>query len=400
MAQLDIASSTFKANPYTDFARLRASDPVYLLTSSGEQRTWLVTRYLDAEVVLRDERFVKDRQHIHSLEQLAHHHTAPASASDLMNMSLVDLDPPDHTRLRSLFYPFFAPRKMQTWSPHIQKVTDELIDAVEPQGHMDLIEDFAAVLPIRIITRMLGIPAEDCTQLHAWTKTTADALGDPSAFQRVNEILHEFYAYLQALIEQKRREPDDGLISTLVQTESDVISERELAPMIFLLITAGHDTADNLIGNGMLALLTHPEQKRRLLLQPELITAAVDEFLRYRSPFMLSTMRWAREEVELGGKQIRRGDAVLVSLASVNRDEGEFMEAEELDIGRKENHHLAFGKGMHYCLGAHLARQEGRIAIGTLLRRLPNLRLQVEPDALSWRTGSTVLGVEHLPVTF
>jgi cytochrome P450 len=238
--------------------------------------------------------------------------------------------------------------------------------------------------------------------LHEWTRVVADSLGDPVASQRIGGVLQDFYAYLLELIKDKRKMSDGTLISRLIHAEAEdnQISAREIIAMIFLLITAGHDTADNLIGNGMLALLTHPEQLALLKDNPGLIKTAVEELLRYRSPFMLATMRWASEDIELGGVLIQRGDSVLVSPASANRDGEAFAEPDTLNITRLENSHLAFGKGIHYCLGASLARLEGQVAISTLLRRLPNLRLLVEPEALEWRPGSLIQGLRHLPVVF
>lgn len=398
--EIDLASPVFKANPYPFYARLRADEPVHEFSTSHGQSTWLITRYTDAEFVLRDERFVKDRQHVASTERLAHIESASASPGDLMSMSMVDFDPPDHTRLRTLFHPFFTPRQIETWRERTQQITDELIDAVVDRGSMDLIDEFASVLPLRVVSEMLGVPVADGPKLHAWTKLTADSLGSPQAFQSANAALQEFYLYLLELIEQKRQAPADDLISKLLKAEGGQISARELVTMIFLLITAGHDTADNMIGSGMLALLTHPQQMALLKEQPALIKTAVEEFLRYRSPFMLSTMRWASEDIELGGKLIRRGDSVLISLAATNRDDEVFACPDTFDITRQENPHLAFGKGIHYCLGAPLARLEGQIAIPTLLRRLPDLRLQVDPAALEWRPGWLVQGLQHLPVVF
>jgi cytochrome P450 len=400
--ELNLASSVFKANPYPAFARLRASNPIHQLTLFGQQRTWLITRYAEVELVLRDERFVKDRQHVFSSERLAHVVSSPPSFTDLMDMSIVDFDPPDHIRLRLLVNPFFTPRQIERWRDRAQEIVDELIDAVETKGSMDLIEDFAAILPLRIILEILGVPAKDGPMLHEWTRVVADSLGDPVASQRIGGVLQDFYAYLLELIKDKRKMSDGTLISRLIHAEAEdnQISAREIIAMIFLLITAGHDTADNLIGNGMLALLTHPDQLALLKDNPGLIKTAVEELLRYRSPFMLATMRWASEDIELGGVLIQRGDSVLVSPASANRDGEAFAEPDTLNITRLENSHLAFGKGIHYCLGASLARLEGQVAISTLLRRLPNLRLLVEPEALEWRPGSLIQGLRHLPVVF
>jgi cytochrome P450 len=399
--QIDLASLAFKANPYPAFEQLRALDPVHQFSTSGEQNTWLLTGYNDAEFVLRDERFVKDRQHVFS-KGLGHIAPASASAADLMSMSMVDFDPPDHTRLRALFNPFFTPRQIELWRARIQKFADKLIDGVEARGSMDLIEEYAWVLPLRVISEILGVPIEDGPKLHQWTRLTADAIGDPVAFEQAGDALQNFYEYILTLIEKKRHMPADDLISKLLHAkgEEGSISERELVTMIFLLITAGHDTADNMIGSGMFALLTNPEQMSMLRNNPELIKTAVEEFLRYRSPFLLATMRWACEDVELGGKSIRRGDAVLISLAAANRDGCTFSDPDRLNIARQENAHLAFGKGIHYCLGAPLARLEGQIALGTLLRRLPRIRLAVEPESLVWRPGWLVQGLYHMPVVF
>lgn len=402
LTKLDLASPIFKANPYPAFARLRASDPVHQFASTNGQSTWLITRYADAELVLRDERFVKDRQHISLSQNMPHIISSVASFADLMEMSIVDFDPPDHTRLRMLVNPFFTPRQIETWRERVQVIADELIDRVLVKGRMDLIEEFASVLPLRVILELLGIPEEDGPMLHSWTKVIADSLGDPVVSQQVGTVLQDFYRYLLALTEKKRHALSNDLLSRLLRAESEEqkISAREVVTMTFLLITAGHDTADNLIGSGILVLLLHPEQKVLLLNEPELIKDAVEELLRYRSPFMLATMRWAREDVVLGEKLIRRGDSVLVSPAAANRDSDVFADAEGLDIKRQENPHLAFGKGIHYCLGAPLARLEGQVAISTVLRRLPQLRLQGDLEALEWRPGWLVQGLQHFPVTF
>jgi cytochrome P450 len=399
-SELDLAAPAFKADPYPAFAHLRACDPVHQYRSSGGQSTWLITRYAEADLVLRDARFVKDRQHVFSSEDRPHTPTVAAAAGDLMNMSMVDFDPPDHTRLRSLVNPFFAPQQMELRRERIQAIADELIDTVEGKGSMDLIEEFAYPLPMRVIAEIVGVPSGDGAKLHRWIKLIADALGDPIAYQQAGEYLQAAYTYLLALMEHKRQTPAADVITHLLHAEGNQISARELVTMVFLLITAGHDTADNLIGNGMLALLTHPEQMALLKANPALLKPAVEEFLRYRSPFLLATFRWAREDIELGGKLIRRGDGVVVSLAAANRDEATFARADSLDIMRQENRHLAFGKGLHYCLGAPLARLEGEIAIGTLLRRLPNLRLPIDPTTLDWRPGWLVQGLHHLPVMF
>jgi cytochrome P450 len=394
---LDLASPIFKANPYPAFARLRLAAPVSLLSAQEQgHQTWLITRYQEAELVLRDERFVKDRANALPSQQQAR----PPSAADLMCLGMVDFDPPDHTRLRSLVGHFFTPRAIERWQERVQQITDELIDAVIDQGRMDVIEALAFPLPLNVISEILGIPAADRPALHSWTRQMADAFDHPGTIKLADEALHAFYTYLPTLIEQKRQRPANDLVSELVQAASHQISEREIMAMIFLLIVAGHDTTDNLIGNGLYALLTHPEQMALLRHEPARIKEAVEELLRYYSPFMLATRRWAREEVTLCGQLIRRGDQVAIALISANRDGSRFSGPDQFDITRRDNHHLAFGKGIHYCLGAPLARLEGQIALSTLLRRLPQLRLQGDPGELVWRPGSLIIGLSRLPVVF
>jgi cytochrome P450 len=403
-AKLDFGSPVFKDNPYPTLAHLRADDPVYQISSSNGQSAWLMTRYVDVERIIRDERFVKDRQHVSVSESLPHRFVSTSSRTieELTSTTLVDTDPPDHTRLRELVNPFFIPRETERWRGRVQEIADMLIDEIEEKGSMDLVEEFAAVLPLRVILEMLGVPVEDSPQLRQWSKRIGDLFINPTVHQPPNEELRSFHAYLPELIEKKRQAPGDDIVSKLLQieAESGQITRGEVVAMTFLLITAGHDTTDNLISSGMLALLTHPEQMALLKSQPELIKTAVEEFLRYRSPFHLATIRWASEDIEFGGKLFHAGDAVLISLAAANRDEEAFPGSDTLDITRQENHHLALGKGIHYCLGAPLSRLEGQIAINTLLRRLPNIRLAVDPESLSWRPGWIVQGLEHLPVVF
>ncbi|HEY0736337.1 MAG TPA: cytochrome P450 [Herpetosiphonaceae bacterium] len=400
-SEISLTSAEFKANPYPTFARLRACDPVYQYASSDDAHTtWLVTRYADAEMVLQDARFVKDRQHLSSPLGPRHPPSSAASPDDLFGMGLLSFDPPDHTRLRTLVNPFFTPRQLEQQRARIQAIADELIDDVAERGRMDLIEDFAFPLPMRVISEILGIPAEDRAQLHQWFKVIADVLDDPVAYQQASWCFQAVFDYVRDVIERKRQAPANDVITVLLEAEGEQISPRELVSMVFVLILTGHETTANLIGNGMLALMTHPEQLALIRDNPTLIKPAVEEFLRYHSPVTLSTFRWAREDIELGGKVIRRGDGVVVSLSSANRDETAFAQPDHPHLKRSENRHLAFGKGIHYCLGAPLARLEGQIAINTLVRRLPQLRLAVDPDTLEWRPGSTVMGVYHLPVVF
>ncbi len=406
--ELNLNSPTFKANPYPAFAQLRSHDPVHQIPMPGGRTAWLITRYEDADDVLKDQRFVKDLRHALSPEELAQRfpqaqmQAQAQPVHNFLNRHMLTSDPPDHTRLRALVNISFTPRLVEQWRERIQAITNELLDAVQDKGEMDLIEEFAFPLPIIVITEMLGVPSDDRMKFRKWSNMVVEAAGNPEAFQQARAHLADFRDYLHKLIDEKRGHPSDDLLGKLIQAEAegDKLSEDELIAMVFLLLIAGHETTLNLIGNGVLALLLHPDQMEKLKQDPSLIKAAIEEFLRYQGPLLTATQRWASEDVEIDGKLIRRGDSVLVVLASANRDSEEFADPEELDITRQENRHLAFGKGIHYCLGAPLARLEGQIAIGTLIHRMPNLRLNADPQTLIWRPGMLLMGLSKLPVMF
>ncbi|GHO46002.1 cytochrome P450 family protein [Ktedonospora formicarum] len=402
--ELNLASPTFKANPYPVFTELRAHDPLHKITLQNGRSAWLVTRYQDAEKLLRDERFVKSMRNSLTPEEIAQQQSlfSQQSSFNFLSQHMLNADPPDHTRLRSLINLSFTPRLVEQWRSRIQALTDELLDAIENKGEMDLIDQFAFPLPMMVISEMLGVPDADRSKFRSWSNLVVEAAGNPEAFRQAADQLLAFYQYMVQLIEDKRQTPADDLLSKLIlaEAEGNKLSQQELVSMIFLLIIAGHETTVNLISNGVLALLEHPEQFQLLKEQPELIKTAIEEFLRYRGPLMLATQRWAREDAEYEGKHIQRGDHILIALSAANRDDEEFGAADKLDITRRENRHLAFGKGIHYCLGAPLARLEGQIAIGTLVRRFPDLRLNADPQTLTWRPGSLIMGLNTLPVSF
>jgi cytochrome P450 PksS len=398
---LNITSSEFKADPYPFYARLRAEEPIHRVMLPDGQPAWLVTRYDDVVAVLKDERFLKDRLKALTPEQAAQFPWIPGVFRPLMR-NMLDLDPPDHTRLRGLVHKAFTPRLVEGLRPRIQELTDELLDAATGRGRIDLIRDFALPLPATVIAEILGVPARDRHKFHRWSR--AVMVASLSLWHKLAAIpnVMAFLRYIRSLTRARRANPRDDLISALVAAEEagDRLSEEELLAMVFLLLVAGHETTVNLIGNGTLALLRHPDQKERLLDDPSLIKSAVEEFLRYDSPVEMATERAAREDVTIGGATIPRGEMVFVVIASANRDERQFERPDELDLAREPNRHLAFGLGVHYCLGAPLARLEGQIAIATLLRRMPDLRLAVPPDRLRWRRGLVLRGLEELPVAF
>ena len=400
--RVDLFDPTFKANPYPTYAELRSGAPVYRAELPDGRGVWLVTRYDDVVAVLKDERFAKDWRSAMSPEQLAQIPPIPEVMRPLSE-NMLDKDPPDHERLRRLVSKAFTPRLIERMRPRVQEIADTLLDAVEDKGGMDLIDDYAFPLPITVIAELLGVPVEDRNRFREWSNA---AVSGDTTQEYVEKILlphmQAFIDYLRALFEEKRENPKDDLISALVLAEEagDKLSEDELLAMVFLLLIAGHETTVNLIGNGTLALLQNPEQLQKLKDDPSLIKPAIEELLRYDGPVETSTERFAREDVAIGDTVIPKGEMVMVVIAAADHDPERFPEPDTLDIARADNKHLAFGKGIHHCLGAPLARMEGQIALGTLLRRMPDLRLKGSPESLTWRPGMVLRGLKGLPVEF
>lgn len=360
---------------------------------------WVVARYADVAGLLKDGRFAKDRANAVTGDQLAKLPRPPKAFAPLMR-NMLDRDDPDHARLRRLVQKGFTSQRVETLAERTQVLSDQLIDRATARGGFDLINDFALPLPVTVISEMLGVPEPDRARFARWSKTIITNTMTPLSLLVSMPHMLAFLRYLRWLIEEKRRRPADDLTTALVEAEEsgDALDADELLAMVAILLSAGHETTTNLIGNGMLALLQHPDQFERLGAQPELIEPAIEELLRFGSPVEMSTFRYAREDLEIAGQPIARGDMVLALIASANRDETQFPQAERLDLGREPNRHLTFGLGGHFCVGAPLARMEGRIAVNTLVRRLPTLRL-LRPDApLRWRRGLVLRGLETLPV--
>jgi cytochrome P450 PksS len=400
-AAVNIADPHFKADPFPFYARLRAEAPVYRTTLPTREPAWLVTRYDDAVAVLKDERFVKDKANALTPAQLARQPWFRKLFKSLQRQML-STDAPDHTRLRALVSQAFTPRLVEQMRDRVQALTDQLLDPVQARGRLDLIRDFALPLPSVVIAEMLGVPPADRHAFHRWSNALMSAAQSTwHLFYAVPNTLL-FLRYLRKIIQKRRADPRNDLVSALIRAEEagDRLSQDELLAMVLLLLVAGHETTVNLIGSGMLALLEHPRQTEKLRHDPRLIRPAVEELLRFTSPVDLATERYAREDVTLGGVTIPRGEMVYVALASANRDERHFPNPDALDITREPNKHLSFGLGAHFCLGAPLARLEGQLAINTLLRRLPHLRLTVAPSQLRWRRGLLLRGLEALPVAF
>ncbi|MCX4626083.1 MULTISPECIES: cytochrome P450 family protein [unclassified Streptomyces] len=395
---LPYADPAFVADPFPLYRQLREDGPVRRTVIAGGLEAWLVTRYEDGLAALSDSRLssdVRDASDTRILRQL------PATERESMLSNMLRSDPPDHTRLRRLVSKAFTAHRVAGMRPRIQAITDRLLDAVVPAGHAELVADFALPLPVAVISELLGVPVDERHEFQHWTDRLirrGPELPDPAV---VNEAWQHMRAYVTELIRDKRAHPGDDLLSALVTARDaeQQLTEDELVAMVFLLLAAGYITTVNLIGGGIAMLLAHPGQLDLLRSDPELLPGAIEEFLRYDGPVSPGIARFAREDVEIAGVTIPRGATVLIGSAVADRDPARFPDPDRLDITRQDNAHLAFGHGIHYCLGAPLARLEGQIAIGTALRRLPGLALAVAPDEIRWRPGG-LRGPQSLPVTF
>jgi cytochrome P450 PksS len=395
----DLISQETKRNPAAFFARLRAQAPLCRVENfAGYKGAFIAMNYDDVQAILKDPRFGKERPK--DSRALDGSEPTPGQAEIFAwRRDMLTVDPPDHTRLRSLVSKAFTPRMIEQLRPRIQEISDELLHAVQHQGQMDLINDFAFPLPITVISELLGIPKEDRQKFRVWTQAIIGQSGQMQN-ESVGAVL-AFVNYIKGLVAEKRAHPGSDLTSGLVHAEEagDSLSEHELISTMFLLIVAGHETTVNLIGNGTLALLHHPEQLQLLRSDPSLIPQAVEELLRYTAPVSLSTPRWALEDIPLHGQVIRKGEMVLGSLIGANTDPQHVPSPEQLDVLRAEQKHLAFGKGIHFCLGAPLARLEGQIAFATLLSRLPELKLACALEDLHFTASPILRGLSALPVT-
>lgn len=395
---LPFTDPAFVADPFPLYQELRQEGPVRRAVIQGELEAWLVTRYEDGLAALTDPRLSSDVRDAADPRLMAR---LPTTERESMIRTMLRADPPDHTRLRRLVSKAFTARRVAELEPRVQAVTDELLDAIVPAGRADLVEDFALPLPVTVISELLGVPVSDRYDFQRWTDDMVLQGPQPPDPAKIEAAWKQMHGYLTALLDAKRAHPGDDLLSALIATHDDEqrLDRHELISMSFLLLVAGYITTVNLIGNGIAALLTHPDQLRMLREDPELLPGAIEEFLRYDGPVNPGIARFAREDLTIAGVAIPRGATVVVASAIADRDPARFGDPDRLDITREDNAHLAFGHGIHYCLGAPLARLEGRIAIGTALRRLPGLALAVPPEELLWRPR-VLRGPSRLPVTF
>lgn len=396
---VDIASPAFKADPLPTFARWRNETPVVRVRLRGPARgadeAFLFARYAEVSALLKDETLAKESANAGLPER-----KPPVFVRPLMR-NMLALDNPDHARLKRLVQSAFTPRRILSLQAQTEAVSFRLIDRLRKRPRFDLIRDYALPLPVAVISEMLGIPERDRRKFARWSG--ALILAGTSGFALVTALpeIIAFLRYLRRFIVSKRDDPADDLVSDLVRQEAqgERLNQDELMAMVAILLSAGHETTTNLIGNGMLALLERPERREQLRTEPGLLDPGIEELLRFAGPVATSTHRYARMDMAIAGVPIPRGSLVLGLIGSANRDELQFEEPDTLDFARAPNRHLTFGEGGHYCVGAALARMEGRIAFGHLLQQLPGLKLAVDRAGLSFRPGLVLSGLRKLPVT-
>lgn len=397
-APLNMSTRHFHDNVHAHFTRMRQDAPVCQVKLTRTADAFLITRYGDVVDALKDPRIAKNPANARPKTGKRSGIWMPKLFDTLQN-NMLNSDEPDHRRLRNLVHKAFTPRMLNELEPRIQQIADQLLDSALQETKFDLIEKFALPLPINVIAEMIGIPQEDRKKFF---KLTAKIIVTPTPLNMIKAIpsISRYLKYIQKLADKRRVDPQDDLMMALVQAQDgdDRFTDEEVQGMAFLLLVAGHETTVNLIANGALALMTHSDQMMQLREDPALVECAVEEFLRYNGPLQTTEYSYAKEDITLHNITIPQGARVLPALMSANRDEQAFDHADELDITRSPNKHLAFGHGIHYCLGAPLARMEGRIAFSTLLERAPDLRLNIDVDRIRYRTVPMLRRLEALPV--
>lgn len=390
------AMPEFRANPYPIYHLLRSAMPVFR-TPIGP---WLVSRYADGDIILKDKRYATiDLKRIGEAAQLPSTEMLEA-VRQTMAMTMLFMDPPKHGRIRGLVNKAFSPRMIESLRPRIQQIADDLISQFDSQSRIDLISQFAYPLPVIVIAEMLGIPSEDRDLFRKWTTDLApliDFVQDLGIVERAMKAMEQTREYFVKLVDERRKSPREDLVSALIAAEEkgDHLTLDEMLANIVLLLGAGHETTANLIGNGVLALLRNPGELEKLRSDPSLIKSAVEECLRYESPVQ-ATARRTLEDVQIGGISVRKDSYVIVLIGACNRDPARFAEPDRFDIARLDNEHLAFGGGIHYCLGANLARVEGEIAIRSLMANVNNWCLTSE--AIAYRDMFNLRGLKALPL--
>jgi cytochrome P450 PksS len=394
----DLWAPQVRANPFPFYKRLRETEPVAQLVDPHRQMPfWLLTRYRDVVETARDARLT------HEVGKLPEELVKKfrGGPTQTLNRHLLVMDPPDHTRVRSLVSRAFTPRHIEELRPRITALCSELLESMRARGSADFVEAFAFPATITVISELLGVPKEDREQFRVMTNVFFNPPAQ-GGMERIRENLERFLGYLERFIELRRHQPQEDLVTALlaVEEQGDRLDTRELLSMVYLLLVAGHETTVHLLSNGLLELIRHPDQLQRLREDRSLIPSAVEELLRYCGPLELSMARFALEDFELYGQSIKAHDVVRLDFLAANRDPEQFPEPDRLDVTRSPNKHVAFGHGIHFCLGAPLARLEAGIAFDLLVERLPHVRLAVPPEQLKWRTSAQVRGVTSLPLSF
>jgi len=396
----NLLSTAVRQNPYPVYDEMREKDPVHF---SELAQAWFLTRYADVAEILSDRRFSVEGALEKSNKRMGVKWDENSPFMHASSMWMLMIDPPDHTRLRGLINRAFTPRAVEQMRATIQQITDELLDKVQDQGRMDAVHDFGDPLPILVFTQLLGLEGADYDTLKRWANTVGmaiDPIFGPEWLERIDSSAREVREFFQNVIAERKRNPTDDLLSGLIQAEEagEKLSEEELLATCLLLLVAGTETTSNLIGNSVYALMRNRDQFIRLQREPKLLDTAVEEFLRYETPVQL-TGRVAKEDVELGGKTIRAGQPVGCIMGAANRDPEQYPNPSKLDLGRVPNRHTAFSFGPHFCVGSPLARLEGQIAIGTMVRRMPNMQMRMV-GAPQWRDTLNNRGLKTLPVIF
>ena len=401
LVQDDLMAPEVIRDPHTYYARLRETDPVHW---NERWKGWIITRYDDVVRLLRDhERFSSDRMASFIAELSPADRDRYHVLIEILSSWFVFRDPPFHTRFRLLTNKAFTPMSVERLRPRVRQIIHGLLDRVAERGHMEFIRDYAFPLPVTVICEYLGVPAEDHEKLKEWSDEATQILfmriNDPNRRDRAQKGVQALTEYFYPLIHERKRHPRDDFITALVHAEErgDLLSEDEVATVCALLMLAGHETTTNALANGLLALLRNRDQWERLRADPSLARTAVEELLRYDG-VVKAMLRWAKEDVEVGGKTIKEGDRILLSLFGANRDPAKFPEPDRLDVARHPNPHVAFGHGIHLCLGAPLARLELHESFIALSQRFPDMRLAVEPEELQYHPTVVSRALEALPV--
>jgi cytochrome P450 len=376
----------FFQNPYPALAHLRDAAPVHCVESEP-RRVWLISRYADVRAAMSDPRLSRDYRWTLPPEQRE-------SAPQPFEMMIIT-DPPEHTRLRRLVAKVFTPKRMEELRPRVVEIAADLIAALPDEGEVDILSSYASMLPVLVICELLGVSAEDRDRFMVWS----NAMVDQTSMEESQAAGMNLAIYFNELIAAKREQPDDALISALIaESDDDRLSHDELIAMSMMLLLAGHETTVGLISSGLLALLTHPTERERIVAHPELMASAVEEFLRWESPIHTGAPFFTKEPVEYSGVTIPAGEEVKLCIGAANRDRAQFPDADELNLDAAGAGHIAFSYGIHFCLGAHLARVEGQEAIRALLVARPDMRLAVEPSALVYRRSTIARVLKALPV--